>query len=93
MRPQIPFDKICIKVSVSTLLQEIQIQADVPLPMRGNPLFFSEKAEVKTANTVVAMRFLKARVTLQNVINMDNSIHKGTPIAKIFNNGSVSEGW
>ena len=47
--------KIGIKVSVSTLCQDIQRTADAPLPTRGPPLLFSEEAEVKMANLVVAM--------------------------------------
>ena len=46
---------IGIKVSVSTLCQDIQRTADAPLPTRGPPLLFSEEAEVKMANLVVEM--------------------------------------
>ena len=57
------------------------------------PPFFSEEAEVKMANAVVAIGLLKTRVTRHSVMDMDNSINKVTPTAKRFNNDSVSPGW
>ena len=45
------------------------------------------------ANATVAMQLFKARVTCHGVMAMANSVQKGTPIAKIFKNESVSSGW
>ena len=44
-------------------------------------------------NTVVAMQPLKAHVTRNNFMDMDNYKQKGTPTEKIFKNESVSIGW
>ena len=85
--------KIGIKLIVSTLHQYSQRPVDASLPTRGSLLFFSEEAEVNMANTVVVMRWLKACVTRHNVVAEDNSMQKGTPTAKIFNNDSVLSGW
>ena len=80
-------------MSVSTLRRDSQRLADAPLPIRGIPSLFSKEAEVNMASTVVAMQFLKARVTRHDVMAMTNYIQKGTPTAKIFNNKSVNVGW
>ena len=63
------------------------------MPMHGPPPFFSEEAEVNMAKAIVAMQLIKARVTCHDVMDMDNSMQKGTPTAKRFKNESVSEGW
>ena len=88
-----PLEKIGIKVSVSTLHQDSQRPENAPLPTRGPPPLFLKEAGVKMTNVVVAMQSLKARVTCNVVVAMDNSIQKGTPTAKRFKNESVSSGW
>ena len=47
--------KTGIKVSVSTLRQDIQRTTYTPLPMGGPPPFFSGEAYVKMENAVVDM--------------------------------------
>ena len=44
-------------------------------------------------NTVVAMQWLKACVTCQDVMSMADYMQKGTTTPKRFNNKSFSEGW
>ena len=56
LRPQNPFAKISIKVSVSTLSRDSQRPEDVPLPMSGPPSLLLEEAEVNMANVVFAMQ-------------------------------------
>ena len=54
---------------------------------------FYGEAEVKVANTFVAMRFLRERVTCHNAMYMSNSMQKVTTNANIFKNESVLAGW
>ena len=44
-------------------------------------------------NEVVAMKSLKANVTCNGIMAMDNYMQKGTPTSKIFKNDSVLSGW
>ena len=54
---------------------------------------FLEEAEVKVANTFVAMRLLRERVTCHKDMYMSNSMQKVTTNANIFKNESVLAGW